>query len=208
MKKKDYLIYGFVLLALFLILLIFVSFGLVNGLDNSVNNFVPGIVSSSLTSLMIFFTNLMENEVVMVFALILIAVLFILKRKKEVLLVVGTFAFAEIVKEGFKILIQRARPLNSLINETGFSFPSGHSTFAILFFLIIIYLFKDSIKDNVLRYSFVIFNLVLILLVGFSRIYLGVHWITDVVGGFLLGGFVFCMGVYIFKNYTTTGLSR
>jgi len=58
---------------------------------------------------------------------------------------------------------------------------------SMIFFSLLIYLFKDDIKNKVLQNCFIVVNVVLIILIGFSRMYLNVHWFSDVIGGFALG---------------------
>ena len=87
-----------------------------------------------------------------------------------------------------KLYYTRVRPEEYFqITETGFSFPSGHSMVAISSYFVLTYLLfrkqKWEFKKNVAWLS----TLVLVLCIGFSRIYLGVHWPTDVIGGFSLG---------------------
>ena len=137
--------------------------------------------------LMVFFTGIASTVSVIIISLILLA--FFIKRKyylrAKILffsLIAGLF-FKTIIKE----LIQRARPLNMVIEETEFSFPSGHALFAALLFGFIIYAFKDKIKSRITRYSFMAISIVLMLLISFSRLYLKVHWLSDVLAGFLLG---------------------
>jgi len=98
-----------------------------------------------------------------------------------------------------KIILQRVRPENALIKISEYSFPSGHATVSIIFFSILLYSFKEDIKNKVLKNIFIISNIIIILLIGFSRIYLNVHWFSDVIGGFSLGLFLLTLLVLIFK---------
>ena len=88
-----------------------------------------------------------------------------------------------------KWLIHRPRPAMQLIPETGYSFPSAHATIATIFFTILLYAFRDDIKNRVLLYLYYAANISLFLIIGFSRVYLGVHWVSDVIAGFALGLF-------------------
>lgn len=86
---------------------------------------------------------------------------------------------------GIKALVQRPRPEGfRLVAETGFSFPSGHSMAAMAFFGLVVWLVwhyeRDRHKRAVLTCAFGF----LILMIGISRIYLGVHYASDVLGGF------------------------
>jgi undecaprenyl-diphosphatase len=87
-----------------------------------------------------------------------------------------------------------------LIPETGFSFPSGHTTLSIAFFGVLIYLFKDEIKNKTLRYLFITISLLLPFLIAFSRLYLNVHWFTDVVAGLFIGTSCVIGSIYFSKK--------
>ena len=83
--------------------------------------------------------------------------------------------------------------------ETGFSFPSQHAVMAIIFFSLIIFLFAEKIKNNFLKYLFIGANIILILLIGFSRIYLKVHYFSDSLAGLALGLFWLTFLILIFR---------
>ncbi len=85
-----------------------------------------------------------------------------------------------------KVIVQRPRPdVLRLVSETGYSYPSGHTMIAVLFYGTIIYfLYKNKVKG---RHIITILLVLLILCVGLSRIYLGVHYASDIIGGLLLG---------------------
>lgn len=86
---------------------------------------------------------------------------------------------------GLKALIQRPRPEGfRLVQETGFSFPSGHSMVAMAFFGLIIWLVWHYERDRLQRLLLCAAFSAVILLIGLSRIYLGVHYASDVIGGF------------------------
>ena len=86
-----------------------------------------------------------------------------------------------------KELIQRPRPESiNLITETGFSFPSGHSMVAMAFFGLLVWLVWHYEKNRTLRLVCCAGFSLMILLIGLSRIYLGVHYASDVLGGFCI----------------------
>lgn len=98
-----------------------------------------------------------------------------------------------------KIVFIRERPIISMISETGSSFPSGHATLATLFFLVIIHDFTEHIKNDYKKIFFVSINVFLIFLFSFSRIYLGVHHVTDVIAGISLGVWIFTLTILASK---------
>ncbi|MBI2849468.1 MAG: phosphatase PAP2 family protein [Chloroflexi bacterium] len=91
-----------------------------------------------------------------------------------------------------KLAIERPRPSADLVrvlsHERDYGFPSGHAFFAILVLGLLAYLVFINMKNNRLRTIFLVGLIALILLIGASRVYLGVHWPSDVVGGYLIGG--------------------
>lgn len=94
----------------------------------------------------------------------------------------------------FKLLVERPRPSSSLVqvlvNEAGYGFPSGHATFVAAFLGFAIYLVFTRLPRQ--RFSILTGTILflLILWVGTSRIYLGVHWASDVLGGYLIGAVI------------------
>jgi undecaprenyl-diphosphatase len=99
-----------------------------------------------------------------------------------------------------KILIARPRPIGALFDIGGYSFPSGHATIATIFSALIIFAYKNHIKNIFLRSIFVLVLSILALAVSFSRVYLSVHYLSDVVVGILLGLLISSLSVFIFEN--------
>lgn len=123
------------------------------------------------------------------------------KKKKNakllLLSVVGSFLLNAIIKNMFS----RIRPLNyMLIDQGGYSFPSGHSMVSMTFYTTLAYILLENVKDKRTRIFIWIGNFVLVGLIGFSRIYLGVHWPTDVIVGFFLGFIFFLITKTIVKE--------
>lgn len=93
-----------------------------------------------------------------------------------------------LINQGIKHIVRRPRPnVLRLVEEDGYSFPSGHSMVSMAFYGIIIYLVYKNVTNKYLKWTLITLLSLLILSIGFSRIYVGVHYFTDVVGGFLLG---------------------
>lgn len=99
--------------------------------------------------------------------------------------------------QGIKLLLTRSRPLHKLISIGGYSFPSGHSTASAVFFGTLIVISFFLIKNQTKRWLFDSIATLLALLIGISRIYLNVHYPTDVLGGFLLGITIVSLSAYL-----------
>ena len=96
-------------------------------------------------------------------------------------------AIVSVLNEAFKVIFHRERPdILRLVEAGGFSFPSGHSMISMSFYGFIAYLFYANMKS---RWKYLIISMfsVIILLIGISRIYLGVHYASDVLAGFSAG---------------------
>ena len=126
-----------------------------------------------------------------------IVLLFILKNKKNKILMASNLVIITLLNQILKHTFKRLRPINSIISESGYSFPSGHSMVSMAFYGFLIYLLcKSNFKYKKI---FIGLLIILILLIGISRIYLGVHYPTDVFGGFLLSISYLLIFIEIFK---------
>lgn len=114
-------------------------------------------------------------------------VLFITIKNKKIGLLIGTnLIVITILNQIFKFILQRPRPTeNRIINENGYSFPSGHSMISMAFYGFLIYLIYKYVKNKKIKYISITLISVLIIFIGISRIYLGVHYTSDVLAGFL-----------------------
>ncbi len=123
------------------------------------------------------------------YALIAISVLsiVILKNKKIGYSISINLIIITALNFVFKNIIQRPRPEGyRLIDESGYSFPSGHSMVSTAFYGLIIYIIWKNVKNKAIKYTSCTLLTILVILIGISRIYLGVHYASDVLGGFLI----------------------
>ncbi len=96
-----------------------------------------------------------------------------------------------------KWLFHRPRPTVAIYIEKSYSFPSGHATLAVAFYGFIIYIFFRALKSYKPKIRILLAGVVIVALVGFSRLYLGVHFLSDVWGGYLLGLLWLTIGITI-----------
>jgi undecaprenyl-diphosphatase len=107
-----------------------------------------------------------------------------------------------------KNIFRRPRPnIMQLIEITGYSFPSGHSMNSLIFYGFLIYLSLRYMK-HWSKYCISFGLALLILFIGISRIYLGVHYASDVIGGFILGIFWLIVSIWVFKKMPFNRLSK
>ena len=123
-----------------------------------------------------------------IFLISIAIILFVaIKNKKTGATVVTNLVIITIINQLLKRILQRPRPEEfRIINETGYSFPSGHSMVSMAFYGYLIYLIYKNVKNKYLKWTLIVLLSVLICAIGISRIYLGVHYTSDVLAGFLI----------------------
>lgn len=123
-----------------------------------------------------------------IFLIILSVVLFILVKNKKIgLSIFMNLVIISVLNQLIKKILQRPRPTEfRIIEETGYSFPSGHSMVSMAFYGYLIYLIYKYVKNKYVKWISITLLGILICLIGISRIYLGVHYTSDVLGGFLI----------------------
>lgn len=173
------------------------NYNFIEKLDLSVNQAMIGIQNSFLTGVAKAFALIFDTYSLLIISAVIVIFLFIRNYKKDA----GFFAALMIADAGIiyvlKQAIARTRPLNSIISDSGFSFPSGHTTTAVVFFGLLCYLTLKSNKTKKFKTWIVVLSSLLVLLIGFSRIYANLHWFSDVLGGLLLGASILLFGISI-----------
>ena len=151
-------------------------------LDSVVYNFISKYISNNLTYIV---KNLTHLASVFIVVLITLLVLIFHKNKKYGLFLTLDLILITLFQYILKLTFLRIRPVDiNIIEESGYSFPSGHSLTAFAFYGFIIYLIQTSKLDKRSKNIYTILFSIIILVVGVSRVYLGVHFFTDVVGAF------------------------
>ena len=123
-----------------------------------------------------------------IFLIILTVVLVILiKNKKIGLSIFSNLVIITVLNQLLKRVLQRPRPTEyRIIEETGYSFPSGHSMVSMAFYGYLIYLIYKYVKNKYIKWISIVLLSLLICSIGISRIFLGVHYTSDVLGGFFI----------------------
>lgn len=181
MNKRNIII--FLCLILFLIIGLYVIKIDGNVIDNNVYNFIISFKSKYTT---LFFKGVTFLSSVL-FMVVVSTLLLLVKKIKYRKLMLINIILDVILNTCLKYIFRRERPRDiMMVIENGFSFPSGHTMLATIFYGFIIYLIYKSDKSRKFKYVSIILLSLLILLIGISRIYLGVHYTTDVLGGYLI----------------------
>lgn len=146
-------------------------------------------VNETNNNIMLGITFLGRHEFLIPANLILIAYFLFIKKHRWYSIKVPAIALSSVaLMFVLKNLFGRARPLIPLLEEArGLSFPSGHALMSVTFYGLMIYLIWHNVKNKPLKWTFITFLAVLVVLIGFSRIYLRVHYPTDVMAGFAMG---------------------
>lgn len=181
MNKRNIII--FLCLILFLIIGLYVIKIDGNVIDSSFYNFIISFKSKYTT---LFFKGVTFLSSVLFMVVVSILLLLVKKIKYRKLMLINIILDV-ILNTCLKYIFRRERPRDiMMVIENGFSFPSGHTMLATIFYGFIIYLIYKSDKSRKFKYVSIILLSLLILLIGISRIYLGVHYTTDVLGGYLI----------------------
>ncbi len=150
---------------------------------------IQSLITPKLTSVMFFFTFFASTWSLLTLTVISIGLMLWQHKRWEALFLLlalgGGMAFNLLLKW----IYRRERPsIHRLVEESGYSFPSGHSMAAFLFFGMMAMLLTLFVVSRAAKAVIILASVVLILLVGISRIYLGVHYPSDVLAGFAAGG--------------------
>lgn len=160
---------------------------------------ISNIISDNITPIAILITNF--GGAITLIGLTIIFLL-VMKNKKMSFSILLNLVIVTFLNIFLKNIIQRPRPDDfRLINETGYSFPSGHSMISMAYYGYLIYLIFKFVKNKKLKTFLITFLCILILTIGLSRIYLGVHYTSDVIAGFVLSVSYLIIYTSIIKKY-------
>ena len=188
-KIKDFIVKNWKLIVLFICLIGFLELAedvfnkeIMNGDIIGYKIISTFLISDFATPIAKFITNFGGAIFIILLTVILIAVI---KNKKIGLSILANLAIITILNQLLKRILQRPRPTEyRIIEESGYSFPSGHSMISMAFYGYLIYLIYKYVENKNVKWILISLLSVLICFIGISRIYLGVHYTSDVLGGF------------------------
>lgn len=187
MNKKSFF-QCVILLVSFLVLTLAVKSqsDMISYLDNITSAFFQSIRNPDLTNLMTIISTVVSPLTTSLIVLVILGYQYFLNQRIAVwlfMLFFGTNALALLLKD----IIARHRPMNQLVFDSGYSFPSGHTISTFLLMILVLVVARQRLRRVLSQVVFVIFALVILASVIFSRLYLENHFLTDILGSLLLG---------------------
>ena len=183
------------------------------GFDQKVFAYLQNHISPENNSLMLFFTFLGTHKFLIPANLVLIAYFVFIQKRKWYAIKIPAIALSSLaLMFGLKHFFHRPRPEVPLIFKAeGLSFPSGHALFSVTFYGLLVYIIYHSVENKTVKWILIIFLLLLMPVIGFSRVYLRVHYASDVIAGFCVG-FIWLVLTIWFLNqieaYTRKNLDK
>ena len=195
--KKDKTFYGLItIMSLFIILTISVYLNWTNQIDSAVASFILGLRNDKLTHIMTLITNIGGS-----YCLICISIISIIRTRKPSFTIIINLVTVFLLSQLFKLIFHRGRPNDIFLTyANGYSYPSGHTMVSTAYFLVLSYLICQKIKNKTIKVFVNIISITLIILIGISRLYLGVHYLSDIIAGYLLAALYLIIAFKIFKD--------
>ncbi|GAA0361310.1 phosphatase PAP2 family protein [Bacillus horti] len=171
--------------------------------DLSVLSAISKLVNPLLTSIMLFFSFIGNPSSVVVLTILIMFFLYvILRHRRELILLATVMLGTSILNILLKLIFQRVRPeINILIEQTGYSFPSGHSMGAFSLYAILTFILWRHVPSKLGRFFLILFSTCMIITIGISRLYLGVHYPSDVIGAYFISGFWVFLAIWFFQSW-------
>ncbi|GAA4444150.1 phosphatase PAP2 family protein [Pontibacter saemangeumensis] len=170
-------------------------------IDAAAFGFAKDISNPGLDQLIKIVTFFASRQFLTPAALLLVAYFVFIRKHRWYSLKVPVVALGSITLNiVLKFFFDRPRPIMPLVEASGLSFPSGHSMVAASFYGLIIYLVWHNVRPVLWRNVLVGFLIIFVLLIGFSRIYLRVHYASDVLAGFSAGFLWVIIGIWALRR--------
>jgi undecaprenyl-diphosphatase len=205
-RKRSLLAVALFFLACFLVVAAFR--GSFSSLNLSVNLWAASINNGPFTIVAKEISVVFDTTFLGITSIVLGVILFLMNYKRFGFLMLSAMGGDALIVLFFKAVVMSQRPLNEIIPETGFSFPSGHVAGCVVFFGVLTYIAWK--RWSTLRAKAATCGLYVSItaIVGFDRIYLNVHWLSDEIGGVFLGAFWVLLCISIFEYLTFNNRSK
>jgi len=179
-----------------------------NAINLSVNLWSASVSTGFFTLTAQTISVIFDTTVLIVLSFALAILLIAFHYRRYGLLLLGTTAGDALLVTFFKTIIMSPRPLNGIIVETGYSFPSGHTTSCVVFFGVLTYFAWKQWSSTKIKALTGGLYLSVTAVVAFDRIYLNVHWFSDIIGSVFLGAFWLTFSIFLFKKMLSSRRSR
>jgi undecaprenyl-diphosphatase len=202
MKKYKWIIFT-LSIVLFFIMAYLVLNNKTGAFDYNIYKIIAFNVNPFLTK---FYETITFFSSEIMISIISIIILLVFKNKKYGMLVIVNALCVVLLNYVLKMIFMRNRPFDlMIINETGYSFPSGHAMVSLGYYGFIIYLLWHMNLTKNKKYLYTALTAILILFVGISRIYLGVHYPSDILAGFAVSTAYLMVYTTFAKKYLKLG---
>ena len=211
-KQTKLIIISAVSLIMFAFVYLLISLGIITDLEIAAGEFARSLRNDIATPVLIVITNI--GDKIMITGICIVFLIWSKTRLKLGVPLAASLIISTVINQLLKSMIGRQRPdeIYHMVEESGVSFPSGHSTSNTVLYITIIIaalIFMNSIKGKI---AVTILSVFMMLAVMFSRMYLGVHFLGDIMGGLFLGLFVSCavyaLWLIAFDKINIRGLKR
>ncbi|WP_142348269.1 phosphatase PAP2 family protein [Bacillus toyonensis] len=206
MKKK---LHQYEVMCVILLLMVFsiiawrVHAGGVTVMDTYVRGLVKGLQTESSLTFFSYFTKL--GSAIGIVTILIISLLVFWQKRYYAAMIVYPMGglITHLVNKGIKEIVKRERPsLNEALDALGYSFPSGHAMLSIMTFGFLTYIIAANLKSVTGKYVITILMGILIVSIGLSRVILNVHYPTDILAGYCVGGILLIIAIYYHRLLT------
>ena len=173
------------------------------GADLFIERSVQAFHAGWITFIMEFVSGLGYNPLSYLFSILIISLFYVIGLRWESMMLIFAGVGVSFLGAVIKLIVHRARPTPDLVNVflrlSDYSFPSGHVLLFTAFLGFLVFMIFTLTPRSWARTLGLTFLAVLIALVGLSRVYLGEHWPSDVLGAYLLGSLWLTLTVYVYR---------
>jgi len=200
MKNKN-IILSLTFLGVFLINTILVVTNIYAPVDDFVHNLVMQLYCDASTIFFKGITFLGSTVFIVAFSLALFIIFLLKKKNIKAYFLAALIIISTIINNVIKLLVRRPRPEYMMVTESTFAYPSGHTMASATLYGLLIVLILQSNLSKFNKIFYVTFLILLILLIGLSRIYLGAHYFSDVIGSIILSTSILFAYLHISKKH-------